>query len=199
MPCIAGHMVIAKLVSEKLNIDDPDFIKGNLLPDIILKPDSHHKKKGTYYFVPSLEYFKTKLDLTKKLYLGYYAHLLLDYYFLEDYVINNISDLGVFANGEIYKEYNMINYLLVKRFDLDVENIKMILSDFGEEIDKEKLAHKLECLSRSTVEETRYLNFDSFANFLDKIAGVISEEVEEYGNKSNWMPIYSKQRKKQQY
>lgn len=197
MPCIAGHMVIAKLVGEKLNINNPDFIKGNLLPDIILNQDSHHQKKGTYYYVPSLEYFKNELDLTNKLQLGYYVHLLLDYYFLEDFVLNNITDLGVFANREIYKEYSMINYPLVKRFNLDVESLKMILSNFSEEIDEEKLANNLEFLSLSITEETKYLNLDSFANFLEKISISISEEIEEYANKSDRMHFCPKKRKKQ--
>ncbi len=74
MPSIAGHMVVAKLVSEKLNINDSNFIKGNLLPDIVLESDSHHRKKGTYYEVPDIEYFRNKLDLANKLYLGYFVY-----------------------------------------------------------------------------------------------------------------------------
>ncbi len=35
MPSISAHMVVAKEVSKKLNISSDDFIKGNLLPDII--------------------------------------------------------------------------------------------------------------------------------------------------------------------
>lgn len=188
MPCIAGHMVVAKLVSEKLNINDSDFIKGNLLPDIILEPDSHHKIKGTYYYVPDLEYFKNKLDLTNKLYLGYYVHLLLDYYFLENFVPNNISDLSVFENGIMYKEYDMINYQLVKRFNLDVENLKKILMNFSEKINKETLVYNLDCLSLTIIEETDYLKFDSFATFLIEISEIISEAIEKYTNK----PIMTK-------
>lgn len=192
MPSIAGHMVVAKLVSEKLNIDDPDFTKGNLLPDIILKSNSHHKKKGTYYYVPNLEYFRNKLDLTNKLHLGYFVHLLLDYYFLEYYVLKNISDLNVFANKMIYNEYDKINYSLVKRFDLDVEYLKKILKNFPVEINQEKLEYNLQCLSLRKMEATKYLMFESFADFLDKISEVISKEVEEYANKSNRMLICTK-------
>ena len=108
MPSIAGHMVIAKLVSEILCINDKDFIKGNLLPDVILNKESHHKIKGTYFLVPDLDYFKNNLDLNNKLELGYYTHLLLDYYFLEEYVPKVIKDLTVFETGIIYKEYENV-------------------------------------------------------------------------------------------
>ena len=35
MPSIAAHMVVAKLLEEKLGFKSTAFIKGNLLPDII--------------------------------------------------------------------------------------------------------------------------------------------------------------------
>ena len=43
MPSIAAHMAVAKLISDKLYIDKEEFYKGNILPDIIDIPDSHHK------------------------------------------------------------------------------------------------------------------------------------------------------------
>ena len=69
MPSIAAHMVVAKLLEEKLGFKSTEFIKGNLLPDIIDIKDSHHKIKGKYYFIPDLEYFKNTLDLSNDLYL----------------------------------------------------------------------------------------------------------------------------------
>ena len=58
MPSLAAHMVCAKLVSESLNIKDEEFIKGNLLPDIIDIENSHKKVKGKFYCIPDIEYFK---------------------------------------------------------------------------------------------------------------------------------------------
>ena len=82
MPNISSHMIVAKLVSEKLNINDPDFIKGNILPDIVNNDQSHHKIQGEYCLIPNIDYFKRRLNLNKKLELGYFTHLLLDKYFL---------------------------------------------------------------------------------------------------------------------
>ena len=36
MPGIASHMVVAKLVGEKLKLNSDDFIQGNIMPDILL-------------------------------------------------------------------------------------------------------------------------------------------------------------------
>ena len=37
MPGIASHMVVAKLVGEKLKLNSDDFIQGNIMPDILLE------------------------------------------------------------------------------------------------------------------------------------------------------------------
>lgn len=178
MPSIAAHMVVAKLVSECLQIDDLDFIRGNLLPDIINLKDSHHKIKGKYFLIPDLDYFKKHLDLNNHLYLGYYVHLLLDKYFLEDFVIKNISNLNVFKDRIIYHEYDMINYGLVKLFNLDVDKMISILSVFDENIDEKKLNYNLQCLLNKVDGETIYLKLDDFADFLYSISKTISEEVQ---------------------
>ena len=88
MPNISSHMIVAKLVSEKLHINDSDFLKGNLLPDVVNNSNSHHKIPGKYYIIPDTEFFKQKLNLKNKLELGYFTHLLLDKYFLEEYIPN---------------------------------------------------------------------------------------------------------------
>lgn len=178
MPSIAGHMVVAKLVAEKLKISDPEFIRGNLLPDIIEKEDSHHKIKGKYFLVPDLNYFKYNLDLNNNLNLGYYVHLLLDKYFLEDFILENISNLDVFENKIIYNEYSQINYQLVKKFKLDVEYLKKILKKFEVSINLDKLEYNLQCLSSTKVGETSYLKFQDFSKFLYDISQVISKEIE---------------------
>lgn len=147
MPSIAGHMIIAKLVGEKLGIESSQFIRGNLLPDIINKKNSHQKIKGKYFYIPDIDYFKNNLDLENPLYLGYYTHLLLDKYFLEDFFSNNIQNLEVFNNGIMYNEYSLINYQLVKRFRLDVDYLIGVLNDYEVDIDRDALKKNLKCLS----------------------------------------------------
>ncbi len=175
-------MVVAKLISESLNIKSNDFIKGNLLPDIVNHPNSHHKIEGKYYLIPDMDFFKQKLDLNDKLQLGYFTHLLLDKYFLEEYILDNVTDLKIFENKMIYKDYDVTNYGLIKKFNLDVASLKEILKDIHLDIDQEKLAKNLECLAKQEIGETKYLNFEKFSSFLYSIAQRISEEIKEYAN-----------------
>ncbi len=182
MPSISAHMIVAKLVCEQLNIEDPDFIKGNLLPDIVNNAQSHHKIQGKYYLIPDIQFFRKNLNLNKKLELGYFTHLLLDKYFLEEYIPHNINDLKIFENKVIYKEYDLINYQLVKKFNLDILYLKKILSEISGDIDKNKLEKNLKCLLNKEIGETKYLNLEKFSSFLYNISQKISEEIKEYAN-----------------
>lgn len=178
-------MAVAKLVSENLKIKDIAFIKGNILPDILLEEDGHYKKQGKYYLIPDTDYYKNNFDLSNPFYLGYYVHLLLDRYFLEEFVPKNISNLDVFADKTMYNDYSLINYQLVKKFKLDVDYLKENLKDFLVAIDKNKLDYNLECLSNTIIGETKYLKFQEFSNFLYDIAQIISKEIKDYAGKSD--------------
>ncbi len=191
MPSIAAHMAVMKCVSEELEIESRDFIKGNLLPDIQME-DGHYRKQGKYFLVPDVHYYKSHFDLYHPLNLGYYVHLLLDYYFLEELVPINIGNLDVFEEKIMYNEYSLINGLIVQEFKLEVSILKEILSDFQENIDQEKLAYSLRCLSNLCVGKTTYLHFQEFKVFLYEIAGVIVKEIESYASKSNKLLICSR-------
>ena len=78
MPGIVAHMVVAKLVGEKLHLSSDEFTIGNILPDISKEKDSHHKIQGKIYLIPDIEYWKSTLDLSNKVQLGYLTNLLLD-------------------------------------------------------------------------------------------------------------------------
>lgn len=182
MPSIAAHMAVAKLLSEKLRINDDEFIKGNLLPDIINSKDSHHKIKGKYFLIPDISYFKQELDLTDKLYLGYLAHLLLDKYFLEDFLPKYTIDSNLFSNGTIYKEYDLINYQLVKRFNLDTNYLSKVLNTYREDINQEILNRNIRFLKSTNIGDTKYLKYEDFSLFLNDIVDKIYEEIEDYAS-----------------
>ena len=185
MPSIAAHMVIAKLVSDNLNINNEDFIRGNLLPDITSDIDSHHRKMGKMFYTVDIDYFKNKLDLNNPLYLGYYTHLLLDSYFEEEYLPSTITYTDIFKDRTMYKEYDLINYEIVKKFNLDVEYLTTILKKYNVDINKEKLDLNIKCLSNTQVGETKYLKFEPFSDFLLNISNVISDEIRNYVSTNN--------------
>lgn len=180
MPSIAAHMVCAKLISNKLNINDSRFIKGNLLPDIIDIKDSHHKIKGKYYYIPDINYFLDNLNLNSNLYLGYLSHLLLDKYFLENYIYDRVNGEDVFFNHVIYKEYDIINYKLLRKFNIDVLYLNSILKDYDVSIDREKYNKNIKCLNLENIDGVlKYLDVDDFSKFLIEASNNIAEYLKE--------------------
>ena len=98
MPTWAIHLATAKKVSEKININKNIFTFGNVLPDIpneyVVKGISHHISHARTHFeteVLVVEHIEKRYDLrnfaekyktkfSNPLMLGYYIHLLTDYY-----------------------------------------------------------------------------------------------------------------------
>lgn len=180
MPSIAAHMVCAKLVADELNIKDPEFIKGNLLPDIVDNKNSHKKIKGKYYYIPDTDYFINILNLDDNMSLGYLVHLLLDKYFLEDYIYDVVNGEEVFLNRIMYKEYDIINYKLLRKFKIDIDYLNHVLKDFNVVIDEKKYQNNISSLNNmDSSNELKYLNVDDFANFLVKTSKAIVRYLKE--------------------
>lgn len=178
MPSIASHFVVAKLVSASLNLDD-DFYRGNILPDLI-DGNSHHKIKGSYYHIPDIDYVVNELDFNNNLNLGYLCHLLLDKFFLEEYIPNNIKcykDVDLFLPENIYDDYTKINYRLIKYFDLDVGYLNEIMNDFSISLNEEKYQSNLRSINSLILGTPKYINFDSYVNFLKDISMTIINEL----------------------
>jgi len=193
MPNISAHMIVAMEVARKLNINSNEFIKGNLLPDIIDVEDSHHKVQNGVYMVPDIEYFFKKLDFNDDLNIGYFTHLLLDKYYLNDYLESLYPNTNIFLDGDIYKDYDYLNYLIVNRFGLDINYLEHILKQYDCKILEEKLKYNIECLKQKKYGKTKYLNFESFACFLLEVSDTISKEMIEYANKSSKLYIRIRQ------
>lgn len=189
MPNISSHMIVAKEISKILKIDSDDFIRGNLLPDIIDIEDSHHKIKSDIYMVPDIDYFVKNLDLNNDLYLGYLTHLLLDKHYLEDYLENLYPKKNVFFDGKIYQDYDYLNNLLVKKFNLNIYNLEELLKKYDCKIIKEKLKYNIDCLKQNKIGTLNYLNFENFSQFLLDVSVTISKELVEYVNKYNKLCI----------
>lgn len=180
MPSIAAHMICAKLVADKLEINDPEFIKGNLLPDIIDIKNSHKKIKGNYYYVPDIDYFVNTLNFNNNLYLGYLSHLLLDKFFLEDYIYDVVKGEEVFFNRIMYNEYDIINYELLKTFNINVDYLNSILKDFNVPIDEKKYNSNITSLNNKIAcNNLNYLNVEDFSNFLIRTSELIVKYLKE--------------------
>ena len=186
-------MIVAEEVAKRLNINSDEFIKGNLLPDIIDMEDSHHKVQNGVYMVPDIEYFLQNLDFSKDLNIGYLTHLLLDKHYLSDYLGALYSNTNIFLDGTIYKDYDYLNFQLVDRYGLNIDKLENILSQYDCKILEEKLKYNIECLKQKKAGKTKYLNFESFASFLLEFSDTISEELLDYANKSSKLYIRIRQ------
>ena len=188
MPSIAAHMICAKLVGSKLGINDSEFIKGNLLPDIIAMENSHKKIKGKHYYIPNIEYFVNTLNLSDNLYLGYLSHLLLDKFFLEDYIYYVVNGEEVFLNRTMYNEYDIINYELLNVFNIDVGYLNSILKNFNVPIDEKKYSSNIKSLNNKIpCDNLKYLNVDDFSDFLIRASDMIAEYIKKV--KKQWPQI----------
>lgn len=176
MPSMSAHMAIATRLSEKLNVDKKDFIKGNLLPDLYDdKVKSHYKIQGKKYSVPDINKAIKSLDLSSSLYLGYLSHLLLDKYYFDDYLLKYDSDL--FKDKTIYSDYDIINKDIIDYFNLDVNYIKGLMKDFPKEINQKKIDKNLECLDYNIDKKTNILDKNNFLKFLDEISNKIYYDI----------------------
>lgn len=179
MPSIASHFVVAKIVGEKIGINSDDYFKGNILPDIT--DDSHYKIKGTYYDIPDIDKYLDSVML-KDLEIGYLTHLLLDKYFLEEYIPNNIDNYQekkMFLSGKMYNDYSKINYELVKRYNLDVSYINKIMMEIDNANEK-KLSNNLNSINnKELLSELECLDINKFVVFLEDISIRIADYIKE--------------------
>lgn len=182
MPNVSAHMIVGVEVAKRLNIGSEDFFRGNLLPDIIDCDDSHHKVVSGVYLVPDVTYFLKILDLRDDICKGYLVHLLLDKYYLEDYLSKRFKNKNVFLDEEIYNDYDFLNYKLVRSFNLDVDFFDRVLSNYKQRVSNEKLIYNRECLKQKNSGRFKYLDFESFAQFLINVSELISQELSEYLN-----------------
>lgn len=183
MPSISAHMAIAKELSKLLNINSIDFIKGNLLPDLYYdKTKSHYKTEGKKYLIPNIYDAFSSLDLDDYINVGYLCHLLLDKYYLEEFL--DKYNFNVFEEADLYKDYDILNKDIINYYGLDVEYIKSCMKDFPNDIDKDLIDKNLKCLDLIIDLETKIIIKADFLSFLDRMINTIGKEL------SNLIKIY---------
>lgn len=181
MPSIASHFACAKIISKELKIEDDDFFRGNILPDVIASDNSHYKVQGSYYCVPDINTFLKEKKDNNSLTIGYLCHLLLDKYFLEIYVpkyIKNYKSIDLFTPKEIYNDYTDLNKLLVDYFKLDLKYINSIMSQFSCKLNIEKYELNIKSINyMETSGKLQHIDLKSYIPFLKEISIRIAMEV----------------------
>ena len=180
MPNIAAHYVCGKLVAKKLNINDDNYIKGNITPDYV-DIKRHYRIKGRKFQIPDIEKFiREDNDENKIFKIGFMTHLLLDKLFLEDFVINNIySNVGksvnIFESDKIYKDYTNMSKRLLDHYNLTIDEIDELMLKDKKLIDIDKFRDNVDVIKESDSEELKYIDLNSFIEFLNASADKICE------------------------
>lgn len=181
MPSLVSHYIVGNRVLENINKSfrynkfENVFKVGSVFPDYISK-DKHYRVKGTYFDVPSIDLFLNDIKKIDEFNCGYLVHLLLDYYFSEVYLPSlNVININVFTNGGIYKDYDVLNKLLVDYFDVDVFSLEYLLVNY--DIDKSKFEYDINCIKGSVVGDLKYIEVVSYIKFLEDISLKISKDI----------------------
>lgn len=159
MPTWATHLATSKKVSEKICIDKNIFAFGNLLPDIpnryVIKGIEHYISHARTHFETEIlvvEHIEKRYDLknfaqkykdkfSNPLMLGYYVHLLTDYYWNDKtYGEHGIYDEEKNRIGLILNNQEKVLCSKEKARQIKAQDFKI----FSEYIYKNKLAGKLE-------------------------------------------------------
>lgn len=133
------HIAVAKKVNEYLKMDEKMLYLGTIAPDI-------SKQVGTSrdlsHFIDNSEgipnvnafYNKYKEYLNNPFEMGYYIHLLTDYYWFKEFIPQRIKNLKITdKNGNkvdatieetsklIYNDYTNVNVSLIEKYDLSLK------------------------------------------------------------------------------
>lgn len=170
MPTWAIHLSIAKKLNTKLNLSKDEFLFGNILPDI---PNGYYIKdissiisyNETHFIpvdedkyincpkIPKYELFLDKYSnyIKNPVILGYYVHLLTDYYFNKE-IINNYITLGVNVDFNTIKQFD---FKLLEKYLINKTDIK--IPKYNEKIYFDSI--KLLKLTKDDIKKTiNYLN-----------------------------------------
>lgn len=185
MPSIAAHFACADLVYKRLHnksINKDKFYIGCILPDIIDDNDSHYKTKGKYYLVPDIKKYQKETKLDKDIQKGYLCHLLLDNYFLDEYVIQNIKDynkINLFSEHMIYSDYTNINSSLVEKFNINLNYINKIMIELKRtnKINIKKYNLNVESINNLKGGEIKYIDIDNLESFIKRISIKITTNI----------------------
>ncbi|MBQ9790963.1 MAG: hypothetical protein IJW28_00085 [Clostridia bacterium] len=189
MPSIASHFVVAKKVSTMLNIDSLDYYIGSILPDVIDDPNSHLKIKGTHYLIPDIDTFVRESTLDEDMFIGYLVHLLLDKYFLEHYIIDNVPDydkFNLFTKDKIYEDYTRLNGVLLKEYDIAPSFIENVLDSITKPTNTDKFTKNRAFVSKvDSLDSPIYINISSYKSFVENVSYKIYEDVLKILNHKN--------------
>lgn len=193
MPSRVIHYCVANEILKKANLDRNLFILGNLAPDA----NKDGEKKITHFKIPKEVRVYDYLDIKafedkymaggyNEMISGYYCHLLTDNLWLTEiyrkYVKRDSEEVTLLRRQQCYWDYFLLNYRLIKHYQLQNEEIKMPREIKITEISKKQLGNVVESLNGDFInlntsdEPLKILDFELVLDFINRSAAKFLEE-----------------------
>lgn len=196
------HICVAKKVNEYLNMDEKMLYLGTIAPDIS-KQIGESKNKSHFLKdedIPDVNMFYNKYKdyLNNPFEMGYYIHLLTDYYWFKEFIPKRIKNIKLKMNNEelklkpgdigkiIYSDYTNLNINLIDHYDL---TLKLFYEELEyprtriNEIPINKLKVMVDqmglIVKNSTGNKTIMMEPDDIYAFLDETSEIIIETIKE--------------------
>ncbi len=197
------HMAVASELNKKLNRDESKLLIGTIAPDIS-KLVGDKKSKSHFIIndddIPDVDRFynKYRYYLDDDFVLGYYIHLLTDYYWFKYFVSEIINESIITkldgtkvkcTNGMIitymYNDYTNLNIRLIDEYNLNLKIFYNELPKFKniiEEIPMDKLnivvSNAGKIVEQSKVHKDMIFNIDNVKKFIEMVVVLITSDLE---------------------
>ena len=176
MPCWSIHLGVCREVNKKYKLDNDLVLFGSILPDFLDRSYSHYYDGGP---LPNFDLFlnKFKDNINNPLVIGYYIHLLTDYYYNDyiyskSFIYKDDKLIGIkLFNGKIIESNDFHYCRRIKQDDFknygsylinnnmldypkDYNKIYRSIQELGFSIDKDKV-----------IDKVNYFNTDDFLKY----------------------------------
>lgn len=199
------HIAVADGINKIIKRKESEYLIGSIAPDIakivgIDRNITHFQDENKNY--PNLDKFLSKYEknLNDDFVMGYYIHLLTDYFWykyffteiLNDNTITKLDGTKIKASNEetrelIYSDYTNLNISVIEEYDLNLKifyNEIPKLQNIIEEIpiqDINKLIEKMGIIIENSKKEKNYVfSIEDIKTFIktctDLIMGVLEEK-----------------------
>lgn len=193
MASVIIHICIAKKVNEYLKMNEKELFLGTIVPDISKQIDEDKKIShfidGEVPDIPNVELFLRKYqdDLKTPFTVGYYIHLLTDYFWFKDFLPPFIEEKHI-SKEEItkylYQDYTSINVRLIDEYLLALEmfyeeSIPITTKITEIPIDKMQiLIDKMSIIIENSKQKNLLLfNYQDIISFIEKTSKQIIENI----------------------
>ncbi|MDD3187221.1 MAG: hypothetical protein PHD02_01960 [Bacilli bacterium] len=178
MPSIASHIACATYIKDKANIkNENDFYKGNIYPDLVCR--GHFYERYFSYYIPDIDKFLKKYkNENRDFYLGYLCHLLLDRYFVTQYVSKKIRHKDV---KRIYNDYSLINNNILNKWNFDFSYVNLFFDFDDKRVCKDAVFKNKRYLYLKSNKDPSVLDYLDFEKFLSKAFDQIFTDLIKYG------------------